>query len=131
MDEKNEKVLDDHEDRLRELEKNAIRSDLLAENCTKALDKLDTTMAKVMVTMNDMSFNMIKMQDGINIMGNSIKESDKSIKSLSEKVDKIEEKSKIDWQDWITKNWWKIMGVLILLSVSFPSFKEAVLGLFN
>ena len=131
MEDKNEKILDDHEERIRKLEINAVRSDLLAENCTKALDKLDSTMSKVMETMNDMSFNMIKMQDGINVMGNSIKESDNSIKSLTEKVEKIEEKTKLDWQEWITKNWWKIMGALILLSASFPSFKEAILSLFN
>ena len=93
MDEKNEKRLDDHEERIRDLGGKAIRSDILAENCTKALDKLDATMAKVMTTMNDMSLNMVKMQDGINAMGNSINESDKSIKSLTEKVDKIEGKN--------------------------------------
>lgn len=126
-----EKRLDDHEERIRDLEGKAIRSDLLTENCTKALDKLDSTMAKVMATMNDMSMNMIKMQEGINSMGNSIKESDKSIKSLYDKVDKIEEKSKIDWQDWVTKNWWKIIGILALASVSFPSLKNAIMGLFS
>jgi len=125
------KRVDDHEGRIRDLEEKSIRNDMLTESCVKALDKLDTTMDKVINTMGEMSISMVKMQEGITKIDSNIKENDDSIKALADKVDSIEEKGKIDWQQWVKDNFTKLIIFFILLCLAFPQVAEIFTKIFG
>lgn len=126
-----EKKVDDHEVRIRNLEEESIKNTFITEGCVKALDKLNITMEKVINTMGEMSLSMLKMQEGIAKIDTNIKENDTSIKTLTGKVDNIEEKSKIDWQQWLKDNISKIIVFLILLLLSFPKVAEIFINVFS
>ena len=51
MEESLEKRVDDHEERIRELEIQDGKTGVLMENCIKTMDRLNTTISEVSLTM--------------------------------------------------------------------------------
>lgn len=115
--------IDDHEGRLRVLEETSIRYGMLVETCTKAFEKLDTTMDSVAIAMSE-------MKSAITTLDTKVDKSDENIKIIGEKVDSLEEKGKFDYSQWIKDNFTKIIMIIILLSLAFPQIVDVVKSIF-
>lgn len=71
-----------------------------------AIVALDKTLFKMGESINAMSEKV----NGVNDTINSIKE---AAKQRDERISKIDNKSKIDWQTMITEHFWKILSALL------------------
>ena len=123
MEESLEKRVDDHEERIRELEIQDGKTGVLMENCIKTMDRLNTTISEVSLT-------MIKLTEKVENTEKSSNEAKQKIEVIGRKMDSLEEKGKIDFAQWTKDNFFKLIGLIILLALSFPQFSEILQKVF-
>lgn len=105
-----------------------------AESITR-LETLYTSLEGLPAAINGLDKTMMQMTDNLSAMQKQIIGMNDSIESLrteaeksNEKIQKIDNKSKIDWQTSITKNFWKILSACLAAWVLIQNLVEHFTG---
>lgn len=92
----------------------------------KSLEGLPAAITALDKTLVQMSANMNAMKEQIDSMHGSINSLKTSAEQRDERISKIDNKSKVDWQTAVTDNFWKIvsacLGAAFVLKLLIENF---------
>lgn len=104
-----------------------VRLETLYETLAKLPDTIEAlrgTVVDVNSNLERMCFKIEKMQDTIAEHRETLTDLQDKNKEINNHVNKIDAKSKIDWQSAVTKNFWSILAVLGVLYLVVKNFWE-------
>lgn len=97
----------------------------------KSLESLPNTIANLDKTITVIGSNLESMDRNLENVRKSVANQEQTIheiraenKSQNESIHKIDDKSKIDWAEFVTKNFWKIFCIFGILYVIIKVFLE-------
>lgn len=92
------------------------------ETLYSTLVKLPDAIASLEKTVVGVNHNLENMSDRIRQINESVQEQRESVKALKEEnqkqnetISKVDNKSKIDWTEFITKNFWNILVKAVII----------------
>ncbi len=81
------------------------------ESLPNTIANLDKTITVIGNNLESMDRNLEDVRQSVSNQEQTIQEIRKENKSQNETIHKIDDKSKIDWAEFITKNFWKIFCI--------------------
>lgn len=100
--------IDEHSKEIARLE--AVYKSL--EDLPNTIANLDKTMALIGGRLESMEANVEETKESVLYQNKVIQDLKGENKSQNENIERIDNKSKIDWQELITKNFWKVLCIL-------------------
>ena len=82
------------------------------EDLPNTISNLDKTMSLIGGRLESMETNLEEVKENVSYQKKVIQDLKGENKKQNENIDRIDNKSKIDWQDFITKNFWKVLCIL-------------------
>lgn len=82
------------------------------------IDSLKETVIGINTNLQSMNTRMEQIQETISATKSSIKEIKDDNKAQDEHINKIDDKGKVDWIDFVTNNFWKVLlavGILYMM----------------
>lgn len=107
----NREYIDEHSKAIARLE--AVYNSL--EGLPLTITNLDKTITVIGSKLESMDKNLEDVKESISQQEEAINEIRKENKGQNEEITKIDNKSKIDWAEFVTKNFWKVFGIIAVL----------------
>lgn len=116
----NRKKIEENSDMISRLE--AVYKSL--EGLPLTITNLDKTITVIGANLDSMDRNLKDVKESVTTQAEAIREIRKENKQQNESIDKIDNKSKVDWAEFITNNFWKIFAVCGILYIAAKVFIE-------
>lgn len=94
------------------------------EGLPSTITSLDKTITIIGNNLETMNKNLEDVKKDVRSQGETIHDIHNENKKQEEKITTIDNKSKIDWAEFITKNFWKVFGVFGLAYVAIKLLLE-------
>lgn len=113
-------------DKVGEVEKKVAKLETMynsLEGLPSTITNLDKTITIIGNKLESMDHNLRDMKESISEQKYAIRNIQEENRTQNENIDKIDNKSKIDWQHYITQNFWKI---ILLIGVAYAILKGLI-----
>lgn len=114
-------------DRLTNVDKSIAKLETLynsLEGLPTTITNLDKTITVIGSKLESMDRNISDMKQSISNQEFTIQSIQKENTSQNESIGKIQNKTKVDWADFITQNFWKVLGIGGILYVAIRFILE-------
>lgn len=92
------------------------------ESLPTTISNLDKTITLIGANLDSMDKSLNEVKESVNKQGNSIETLRAENKKQNESIKKIDGKSKIDWAEFITGNFWKIISAVAIIYAIVKSY---------
>lgn len=117
----NREIIDEHSKEIARLE--AVYKSL--EGLPDTIANLDKTIAIIGNNLESMDRNLADVKESVSFQEQAIKDLKGENRTQNENIERIDNKSKIDWAEFVTKNFWKI---LCILGIGYAIIKSILKG---
>lgn len=115
-------------DKIEEIGKKVARLETMydsLEGLPSTISNLDKTITIIGNKLESMDQNLRDMKESVTEQKYAIRSIQEENKSQNESINKIDNKSKIDWQHYITQNFWKI---ILIVGVGYVMIERLIQG---
>lgn len=116
----NRDYIDEHSREIARLE--AVYRSL--ENLPNTIASLDKTITVIGTNLESMDKNLADVKESVSNQELTINELRGENKNQNKHIERIDNKSKIDWAEFVTDNFWKLFGAFALLYAIIKSIQK-------